>query len=255
MHYNPLPNTPEARQEILRARAASGQPFSLAALVEEFGVSADTIRRDLLALEAEGALRRIRGGALPVLPPAEPIPARLRRPNLAAGRIAAAALPLVEDGMVVMLDGGTTVTQLAASLPPLHRALAVTPSPAVATATLAAGIETVLIGGRLSGFGGIAVGTSTCQDISGIAADICFLGACGMEADFGLSADHLDEAAVKSAMQATSAQSVVLAGGEKLGRRARHRVALCSDIDLLVTDADPKDTGAFAATGLEIRHA
>ncbi|SNS88925.1 DeoR/GlpR family DNA-binding transcription regulator [Tropicimonas sediminicola] len=248
-------NSPEARQAALRSRAAAGEPLSLAALAEEFGVSADTIRRDLLVLEAEGALRRVRGGALPVAPPAEPLAARMRRPNLAAGRIAAAALPLVEDGMVLMLDGGTTVAHLVAGLPPLPRALVVTPSPAVATSTLAAGIETVLIGGKLSAFGGISTGADACEAIAGVAADICFLGACGLEAGFGLAADHLDEAAVKRAMHAASARSVVLAGAEKLGRRARHRVAACAELDLLVTDAPPQDTAALVATGLEIRHA
>ncbi|MFD0980533.1 DeoR/GlpR family DNA-binding transcription regulator [Tropicimonas aquimaris] len=255
MTSDPVLNTPDARQATLRTRAAAGVPLSLAALADEFGVSRDTIRRDLLVLEAEGALRRVRGGALPVTPPAEPLATRMRRPNVAAGRIAAAALPLVEDGMVLMLDGGTTVAHLVASLPPLPRALAVTPSPAVATATLAAGIETVLIGGKLSAFGGISTGADACGAIAGVAADICFLGACGLEAGFGLAADHLDEAAVKRAMQAASARSVVLAGAEKLGRRARHRVATCAELDLLVTDAAPQDTAALAATGLEIRHA
>ncbi|MGR3578728.1 MAG: DeoR family transcriptional regulator, partial [Sagittula sp.] len=58
-----LPNSPEARQDALRLRLDRGLPLNLAALAEEFGVSTDSIRRDLKALEAQGHARCIRGGA------------------------------------------------------------------------------------------------------------------------------------------------------------------------------------------------
>lgn len=247
-------NTPETRQRILRTRVAEGAPLVLVQLAEEFGVSPDTVRRDLLALEAEGAVMRIRGGALPVLPPAVPAHARQTSGGALAERLARAALQLVEDGMVLMLDGGTSVARLANALPALPRSLVVTPSPAVAAATLARGTETILVGGRLSRFGGIAVGQSAERMISDIAADLCLLGACGLEADFGLGADDADEAAVKRAMAEASARAAVLTGAEKLGRRARHRVLPCEALDLLVTDAADDRTAPFADTGMEIRH-
>ncbi|WP_068118176.1 DeoR/GlpR family DNA-binding transcription regulator [Tropicimonas marinistellae] len=250
-----LLNSPEARQAILRVRATSGAPLVLGTLAEEFGVSVDTIRRDLLALEAAGMVQRVRGGALPVMPVSDPMSTRIRTPSPAAERIAAAALGLIEDGMVLMLDGGTTVAKLAATLPPLPRSLVVTPAPVVATATLAAGIETLLIGGRLSAFGGIAVGQGTCEAISNVSVDVCFLGACGLDAAFGLSADDLDEAAVRRAMHGASRKTAVLTGEPKLGRRARHRVLPCDALDVLVTDAGGAKTAPLAETGLEIRHA
>ncbi|WP_198666124.1 DeoR/GlpR family DNA-binding transcription regulator [Tropicimonas sp. IMCC34043] len=247
-------NSPDSRQSILTERAAQGLPLSLSGLAEEFGVSPDTIRRDLLALEAAGAVRRVRGGALPVVTPAGPVLERLMTADDAAERIAAAALSLIEDGMVLMFDGGSTVMRLARSLPALPRALVVTPAPAVALATMSKGIETILVGGRLSGFGGIAVGQAAVAAIADIAADLCFLGACGLSADFGLSADNPDEAAVKRAMCSAAPRAVVLTGAAKLGRRARHRVVACADLDLLITDAGGAETAALSDAVLEVRH-
>ncbi|SFD06633.1 DeoR/GlpR family DNA-binding transcription regulator [Tropicimonas isoalkanivorans] len=253
MPSDPVLNSPEGRQSILRARAAAGAPLPMAALAEEFGVSVDTIRRDLLALEAEGAIQRVRGGALPVMQPVEPLVTRMRTSDAAAHCIASRALDLIEDGMVVMLDGGTTIARLAAKLPPLPHALIITPAPAVAVATLAAGIETVLIGGQMSALGGMAVGQRACEAVSATAADLCLLGACGLEPTFGLSADRLDEAAVKAAMGAASSRTAVLTDRSKLGRRARHRVVPCAKLDVLVTDASSEETAAFHEVGLEIR--
>ncbi len=240
---------------MLRLRIADGHPLILSALAAEFDVSPDTVRRDLLALEAEGSVQRVRGGALPVLHPMAPLPERQATVGPLADRLATTALALIEDGMVLMLDGGTSVTRLARFLPALPRSLVVTPAPSVALQTLARGIETVLIGGRLSPFGGVAVGYSAERDLSATAADMCILGACGLQAGFGLSADNLDEAAVKRSMVASSHRSVVLAGAGKLGRKARHRVVPCAELDVLVTDALPSDTRELAEAGMEIQHA
>lgn len=252
---NPRLNTPEARQGVLRTRVAEGRQLVLSQLAKEFGVSPDTIRRDLLALEAEGTVQRVRGGALPVLSPSVPVSERRRNTAEVADRLAGAALDFIEDGMVLMLDGGTSVARLARRLPLLPRGLIVTPAPQVALETLARGTETILVGGRLSRFGGTAIGQGAVQAIGDIAADLCVLGACGLDAEFGLAADDPEEAAVKRAMLAASGRCAVLAGAQKLGRRARHRVCRAEEIDFLVTDAIAGETGAFAQTGMEIRHA
>lgn len=246
---------PDLRRDAIRARLDRGAPLSLVDAARDFGVSVDTIRRDLKALEAEGRARYIRGGALPVARPVRPTLERLATSDATAERLAAAALPLIEDGMVIALDGGTSVLALAQRLPPLLGALVVTPSPAVALACLAAGIPTRIMGGRLSEAGAIAVGSDTVEAFASIAVDIAFLGACGLDADFGLSADDADEAHTKRAMIAASHRAVVLTGSAKIGRRARHRVVGCNALQMLVTDADARTTASLAQTGMEILNA
>nr|WP_319247627.1 DeoR/GlpR family DNA-binding transcription regulator [uncultured Celeribacter sp.] len=246
---------PELRQNALRRRLERGSALFLSTAAKEFGVSVDSIRRDLKALEEQGIARCIRGGALPVARPVRPALERMATTGELADRLAEAALPLVEDGMVLAFDGGTNVLALAQRLPALPNSLAVTPAPAVALATLAAGIPTQLIGGRVSVSGAISVGPDTIAALAGIAVDLAFLGVCGLEAEFGLSADDADESHTKRAMIAASHRSIVLTGAEKLGRRARHRVVPCDALDIMITDADECATASLASTGLDILNA
>ncbi len=252
-----MPNTlnaPEARREALRARLDRGASLGLGAIAEEYGISVDTVRRDLKMLEAEGHARCIRGGAMPVTRPARPAVDRMAETSVTQEALAAAALPLVEDGMVLMLDGGATVLALAQMLPPLPNGLIVTPAPAVALAALAAGTPVQLVGGRLSPLGAITVGHGAVEEIAGIAADLACLGVCGLDASFGLGADDMDEAQLKRAMIGAAHRSVALTAAEKIGRRARHRVAPCKALDILVTDAASRRTQPFARAGMEIRN-
>ena len=97
--------------------------------------------------------------------------------------------------------------------------------------------------------------TSTQRAVAEVAADLALIGACGIDAAFGLSADDPDEAALKTAMIETSARAAVLTGAAKIGRRARHRVVECTALHLLVTDATVEQTADLEDTGLEVRHA
>lgn len=254
MTPDPHLHSPEARQALLRQRLERGESLRLAQLAEEFGISIDSARRDLKALEAQGIGRCIRGGALPVAPLTPPTLERLGEHLEARRRIVAATLPLIEDGMVLLLDGGTTVLALAQALPPLPQALIVTPAPAVAQVTLAKGIPTQIIGGRLSPNGAIAVGHGAVRQIEAIAADRAFLGACGLSLDFGLSADDGDEAEVKRAMLDAAHESWVPSLAAKLGRTTRHHVAPLHALTGLVTDAPEPQTRPYAEIPLKVLH-
>jgi DeoR/GlpR family transcriptional regulator of sugar metabolism len=244
-------STPDTRQDVLRRRLMAGQTLAAADLAAEFGVSGDTIRRDLLALEAAGVARRTRGGVMPVMPPV--VPMAVRAATTPPGLVVAAAR-LVLDGMAVAIDGGTTMLALAQAMVSGPRLLVVTPSPAVALCCLDKGIATQLVGGRLSAAGGIAVGAAAERAIAATAVDLCFLGVCGLDAAFGLSADDPDEAGVKAAMAAVAARTVAVAGADKIGRRARHRAIATEALDSLFTDAPAAATDAIAAAGVRVHH-
>lgn len=244
-------STPDTRQDILRRRLAAGQMLAAAALADEFGVSSDTIRRDLVALEAAGVARRTRGGVLPVLQPAAPMGER--RSTVAPALVAAAAR-LIEDGMAIAIDGGTTMLALARALPAAPRTLVVTPSPAIALICIEKGISAHLIGGRLSRAGGVAVGADAERAVASTAVDLCFLGVCGLDAAFGLGADDPDEASLKRSMAGAAGRTVAVAGAEKIGRRARHRALAAEALDLLFTDASGEGIEALTAAGVVVRH-
>lgn len=247
-------NNPAVRQSVLKQRIKAGDTLVASALAVEFDVSPDTIRRDILVLEEEGHVRRVRGGAMPVTPPAAAIFTRLQTHSAAREELAKRAASMVQDGMVLLLDGGSTLVSMAQKLPTMRKSLVVTPAPSVALATLARDIPTVLIGGRLSVYGGVAVGAEAVKAVGRVSADLCFLGACAMDSEFGLGADDYDEAAVKMQICASSARVCVVTTAEKLGRRARHYVAGGDEIDLLITDAPADATDGFCAAGVAVVH-
>src|SRR5215212_11238424 len=101
----------ERRQEILGRLARDGKVVA-AQLVAELGVSEDTVRRDLRELAARGLVQRVHGGALP---PAPRHGSFARRREAFAGEKAAlaqAAVAVLGDARVVLLDGSTTNLEL-----------------------------------------------------------------------------------------------------------------------------------------------
>src|SRR5258707_9292197 len=108
--------TSNRKKHLPSSLAAEGQLVEKA-LALELGTSEDPIRRDLRELAQEGKLQRVHGGALPASAALGELAARgLVAPDekVALGRAGAA---LIQSGQVVILDGGTTTTQLARHLP------------------------------------------------------------------------------------------------------------------------------------------
>ena len=248
-------NNPDVRQSILATRAKGGVQLIAHDLAQEFDISLDTIRRDILALEALGVVKRVRGGAVPIATPAIPMNRRAKTQNPEFADIAQAALRHIRPGMVLLLDGGNTVLEITRNLPDYRDCLIVTPCPLVADAAMNGGKETILLGGKLSPFGGICVGPTVIAGLHNIAADLCFLGACGLEAEFGLGADDYDESMVKRAMAQCSNRILVPTSTQKLGKRTRHRVLSPSSIDLVITKGEHAECDRMIATGYEIEYA
>src|SRR5258708_27873902 len=95
-------------------------------LSKTFHVSEDTIRRDLRELAAAGELLRVHGGALPRSPVGVSFTARQQQAPEAKATIAQAAINLIHQDQVVILDGGTTTLHVAQPIPPRLRATAIT---------------------------------------------------------------------------------------------------------------------------------
>ncbi|WP_319533117.1 DeoR/GlpR family DNA-binding transcription regulator [uncultured Cohaesibacter sp.] len=247
-------NNPLTRQDLLRQRLEAGEPLIAVDLASEFDISLDTIRRDLMVLEEEGLLQRVRGGAVPIRRPSSTYKERRITPETECDALVRAALPLIREGMTIMIDGGTTLTHLARLMSPLRDLLVITPSPSVASIMLEKDITTYLVGGQVSPWGGIAVGAEAEGAIRNMAADLAFAGVCGLDAEFGLSGDHASEVGVMRAMAAAARRTVVIAAQSKLGQRARHRVLPVEDLSMIVTDADPNTMQPFRAAGVEITH-
>ena len=236
-------NIPDTRQTDLTKRLLNGQQLVAADIAAEFNVSLDTIRRDILALEAEGKAKRVRGGAIPIAPPAPPLQRRLDANAPISAAVIEAAVAAIGSARTILMDGGTTILAVAETLSATEGRLVITPSPWVAVACQGKGIDVFLLGGTLRAQGGIATGAFDAGAQPDVAADIAVLGVCGLDADFGLSSDDHAESQMKRAMSQAAARTIVVTDAAKVGQRACHQTLAPDEIDLVVSNA----TGPAAA--------
>ncbi|MDV3096734.1 DeoR/GlpR family DNA-binding transcription regulator [Burkholderia cenocepacia] len=240
--------TTQRKKAILDALARDGQVLA-AELSVQFGVSEDTVRRDLRELAAEGLLQRVHGGALPASPAIAPFAQREALEAKEKRRIARRAAQMIAPGQVAIVDGGTTSALLVSQLPTDLRATIVTHSPSVAVALAAhPSIDVILIGGRLYKHSIVAVGAAAMEGIARIHADLYFMGVTGVHPVAGLSTGDFEEAAIKRALAERAAETVVLASQSKL--RAASQFVI-GDIALAQTVVVEQETDAALTKPIE----
>lgn len=239
---------PERQQEILRLARDSGR-VDVLSLAEELKVTAETIRRDLKALDRAGLVRRVHGGAIPA-GRLDFEPDLAERESTAADekdRIARAAVAELPTEGSVILDAGTTVARLASGLP-LESGVTVVTHGLATAARLAdhPGIQLHLVGGRVRNRTRAAVDSWALRAYGEIRADVLFLAANGFSVEHGLTTPDLAEAAVKRAAVAAARRVVLLADSSKHGQEHFARFGDLADVDLLITDGGLPQ-GAVAA--------
>src|SRR5437660_10380781 len=117
------------RRELLLARLHTDGKLIAKDLARDFGVSEDSVRRDLRDLAAAGLCQRVYGGAVPVSPALADYAARTAVEPDSKARVARRAAALIRSGDRVILDGGTTTLAVVAALPRKLSATAITHSP------------------------------------------------------------------------------------------------------------------------------
>jgi DeoR/GlpR family transcriptional regulator of sugar metabolism len=248
------------RHQRISARIATSGEVTIAGLADDFGVSEMTIRRDLEALEREGLIRRVRGGAISIVsrsyePPLAERAASAPAAKRAIGRAAAA---LLADGEITIIDVGTTTLELARALSGHRKLTVVTPSLLVAS-ELAKNpdVRTLVTGGILRPGEMSLVGHRAEDSFADLNCDTVFLGVGGVDCERGLTEYNLDDTRVKQAALKAARRCVVLADETKLGRVAFATVAPIARVDVLVTDArrDHPIVVQAADAGVEIVHA
>ncbi|MCO6417072.1 DeoR/GlpR family DNA-binding transcription regulator [Siccirubricoccus sp. KC 17139] len=231
----------EQRHRRILAALAGDPTVRISALATEFGVSAETVRRDIEALSRAGAVRRTYGGASVTHAAVQPVFQERERIAVAErARIGVAAAALVPDGAALMIDAGSTTAHLARALAARDFAGTVlTNSLAVAEAcTAAAGIRILLCPGELYAAESAVYGAETQAFLARFNADLAFLGASGLTEE-GISDVESRAAWVKRAMLARAARRVLLIDAGKFGMAHLERVAGLEALTELVTDAAP----------------
>ena len=228
--------TSQRKQLILEKLGAEGQVQSKALSIL-FDVSEDTIRRDLRELAAEGRLQRVHGGALPSSSAIASFAERQSMKMYAKKRVARKGAQLISSGQVVIIDGGTTTSELITFFPPDLRITVVTHSPSIALGLVDhPAIEVILIGGRLYKHSIVAVGAAAIEGIENIHADLFFMGVTGIHPDAGLTTGDFEEACIKRAFSGRAAETVVLASPEKINTASSFVIGDVSSVNTIIVE-------------------
>jgi DeoR family glycerol-3-phosphate regulon repressor len=210
-------------------------------LARQFGVTPQTIRREVNRLSERGLLRRVHGGV--TLPPAGanlPFEARQVQHLDAKRRIAAAVAAHIGDGASVAIGLGTTPHQVALALRG-HRGLRVVTNSLRVVFALAGseGLEIAVAGGFLRPADLDVVGEAAVRCFAGFKTDFAVFGVGGIDEDGTLLDFDPAEVLAREAMRLNCRQSLLVADASKFGRAAKARGGRLSDMDHLFIDAWP----------------
>ena len=234
--------TEQRRRQILDMLKRDGRAVA-GELARLWGVSEDTIRRDMRDMASAGLLKRVHGGALPV---AAPLPELSVRRGLATGekrRLAAAAVQLIAPGQVIFLDGGTTTAEIVRQIPPDMPLTVITHAPTIAAELEAHGaVEVVLIGGRIYKHSMVAVGPTALAAIERLRPDVFFLGATAAHASDGLTTGDFEEAAIKRRILERSLATYCPLTVDKLDSVSPFGIAAIPELTGMIVVAEAEDT-------------
>lgn len=224
--------------ELVRQHGA----LSIEALAERFGVTLQTVRRDVQRLAEAGLLARFHGGVRLPLSTTENIGYRQRQALQAESktRIARAIAARVPNGCSLIMNIGTTIEAVAHELRH-HRGLRVITNNLHIAARLSThpDCEVIVAGGVVRGTDQGIVGDATVEFIRQFKVDIGLIGISGIEDDGTLRDYDFREVRVARAIIGQSRSVWLAADTTKFNRPAMVQLGQLSDIDVLFTDAPP----------------
>ena len=225
----------ERHARILKLLQEKGR-VEVLGLARMLRVSEHTIRRDLLDLQARGALQKTHGGAVSLDTARLGFAERasvLPEAKRAIGRAGAA---LIEPGQTVIIDAGSTNLSLAQALTARPLTVITNALDVAALFDADAGVQLVLTGGTWQTASRALWGPAACEMLRHCRADWAVPGACSVDLGTGVTVTDEADAATKRAMVAAAARTLVLADHSKLHNVSPFGVARWSDVHTLVSD-------------------
>ncbi|MEV0946381.1 DeoR/GlpR family DNA-binding transcription regulator [Rhodococcus sp. NPDC049939] len=238
---------PEERRQAVATLISQRGRMSVADLSVTFGVTTETVRRDLALLERLGHIRRVHGGAVPANLLTVTEPGWAERDHTRAehkDRIAKrAASYLPPAGGSVLFDSGTTTGRIIPELPcDLDLTVITNSVPIAACLTAINSVTLHMLGGRVRRVTQATVGEEALRVLNVLRVDVAFIGTNALSVEHGLSTPDTDEAAVKRAMVRCANFVVVVADSSKVGREHLLSFAPIHSVDILVTDEEINST-------------
>lgn len=245
------------REEIMELIHSQGK-VKVSELSEIYSLSEVSIRKDLEALEAQGQLSRIHGGAVGLnkLYLNMDLTERYKTNAASKKEIAELAAKFIDDNDTIMMNAGTTLTYVLRALRGKKNISIVTNSVQNATeAALYPDFNVILLGGELDSKYQFTYGQDAIRQLENYHATKCILSVDGISAESGLTLYYSNEAELARRMIECSDMSMVVADSSKLGKNVFARITDAQKMKLLVTNKSEnfEELKKLRKLGVEIR--
>lgn len=246
----------EERRQKIKDILESKKRILVNEVSREFNISPVTIRKDLQILEKRGVLTRVHGGAI-INHSAVRDLALVEKEHIHISekkRIAFMAESLISSGDILILDSGSTTTQLARLLKFKKDLTVITNAVNIASELAASELTVMLTGGILREKSFSLVGPLAEESLRTITADKLFLGVDGIDFQYGLTTPNILEARVNNLMIKAAEEVIVLADSSKFGRRSLGVIDSLDSIDRIITDRNisESDLKRLSEIGIEV---
>jgi DeoR family transcriptional regulator, aga operon transcriptional repressor len=250
-------DTSARRERIIALLRAQGS-VQIPALAEQFGVSTQTLRKDLNFLDARGVCTRSSGGALLRLGAQSPTEdaIEIKRKLYAAekARIGRAAAALIAPGDSVLLDSGTTTLQVARHLRVGEPLVVVTNDVGIMNELANnESVQLVFLGGTLRRKNMSFYGMQTERALHDLHVDKLFLAADGFHIEKGITTHFEPEALLNRLMCQAASEIIVVADSSKFGRLCLHKIVEPQRVARVITDEGVPAEVREALTGAGVQ--
>lgn len=251
-------STVSRRAGILEELEAKGQ-VSVSDVSRKFQISEVTVRNDLAHLEKQNMLIRARGGAIKIkfyrmgMDPS--ITDKQKEYLKEKQRIAKAAVRLIEEGDTIVLDSGTTTTEIARNLGDFKNLTIITNALNIASILAEyEGINIFMPGGLLRKKSLSLVGVLADENFEKFYCDKLFLGVDGFDTTHGLSTPNSEEAHLNQIMIRIAKKVIVVTDSTKFERRRFAYIGPLTDVDMVITDSSVKkaDIDRLEKNGVQV---
>ena len=255
-------DTQEQRTQLILTSLQEAGSVVVEDLAERLKVSVVTIRRDLDQLEQRGLLRRTHGGAVSIEPLFyEPFKRdrsfveQVERQANEKRRIGRAAAAMISPGETIAITPGTTTAEIIRGLPLSSRITVVTNTANIAMElSKRKDVNVFVTGGHLHGEWFSLVGPTAIRSLENMIIHTMFVGADGIDAEWGVSCYSSDEAELNAAMVRRARRHIAVVDHTKLGVVGDWRICEAGTLKKLITDTGATDEmiAPFQNLGIEV---
>ena len=227
----------------------------VARLAEEFGVTEETVRRDLEKLERQNLLHRSYGGAVIAEATSEDISFVRRSGQNQASKlqIAETAYALIHEGDTIMVDSSTTCQTLLNRLARKQDITVITNSIRLMYDFRASNFRMICSGGNFRASSCSLTGPAATRMLALYHADYTIISCKALDLERGLMESNDSESEVKEVMMRQARQVILLADHSKFDKTALVRFGDIGTLSCIVTDQEPSERWKEALTEKKVK--